>query len=81
MGKIIQNEDDFKRYLSEQIGFLKKSAKEYDNGDIAEYKNMSSRLRVLLYDHGRNVSLLSHLKIKDILFYNSSTGCDKKLIK
>lgn len=75
MANIKQTDDDFQRHLAEQIHFLQKSAKEYDEGDFLEAKQMSVRLRVLLHDHGRNsVSLLTHLNKKNIDFYDTSAN-------
>jgi hypothetical protein len=68
-----QSDADFKRLLTEQIHFLQKSAKEYDEGDFLEAKQMSIRLRVLLHDTHKSVSLLAHLGRKDMEFYDTST--------
>jgi hypothetical protein len=75
-----QNEEDFKRHLTEQIHFLEKSTKEYDKGDFLEAKQMSVRLRVLLHDTPKSVSLLTHLGRKDIGFYDTSVYDENNLL-
>lgn len=72
-----QTEEDFKKHLGEQIGFLSRSASAYDEGYESEAKRMAIVLRVLLYDNGnRSVSLLTHLNKKEILFYDTARDLD-----
>lgn len=69
----IKTEDDFKQDLAEQIYFLQKSARDYDNGDFIEAKKMSVTLRNLLHDtKGPTTSVLTHLGMKDIKFHDTS---------
>ena len=63
--RIEQSEADLKNHLNDTLRFLQKSAKEYDNGDVAEAKQMALQLRKLLYDKKNATSILSLLKIKD----------------
>jgi hypothetical protein len=68
-----KTKEDFQQDLAEQIYFLRKSARDYDNGDFIEAKNMSVNLRNLLYDtKGRTTSVLTHLDKKNIKFYDTS---------
>lgn len=68
-----KTQEDFERDLAEQIHFLVKSARDYDNGDYIEAKKMSVNLRNLLHDtRGLTTSLLTHLGKKNIKFYDTS---------
>lgn len=67
-----QTEEDFKALLKQQIELLLRSCQSFDDGLRIEAKNMAIRLRVILYDKGRNISLLTHLGKKNILFYDST---------
>jgi len=71
--KAKQTEDDFKSHLNDQIRFLESSSQSYDNGYINEAKRLAVVIRVLLHDTSRSTSLLTHLKKKDILFYDTSS--------
>lgn len=54
---------DFIEKTGEQLKFLIKSAKAYDEGDLSEAVRMAMSLRVLLNSSGKdNISLLRHLK-------------------
>ena len=65
-----QTQEDFRKHLEEQIGFLLRFAESYDEGYKSEAKRMAVVMCVLLHDRGDNtVSLLTHLNKKDMLFY------------
>ena len=68
-----QTEDDFKSHLEEQIRFLESSSQSYDDGYISEAKRLAVVVRVLLHDTPKSTSLLTILKKKDILFYDTSS--------
>jgi hypothetical protein len=59
-----QSRGDLFRYLREQVGFLRKSGRDFDVGDASEALRLAVSLRVLLYDKGSSVSLLKQLGIK-----------------
>ncbi|PWB51758.1 MAG: hypothetical protein C3F06_10120 [Candidatus Methanoperedenaceae archaeon] len=67
-----QTENELKSHLKEQIQFLSRSAKLYDEGFINEAKRMSVQLRILLHDTTKSTSLLTQLNKKDMLFYDHS---------
>lgn len=68
-----KTKEDFLQDLTEQIYFLRKSARDYDNGDFIEAKKMSVNLRNLLHDtRGQTTSVLTHLGKKNIKFYDTS---------
>lgn len=72
-GMYKKTQEDFEQDLAEQIYFLQKAARDYDNGDFIEAKQMSVNLRNLLHDtKGRTTSLLTHLGKKNIKFYDTS---------
>jgi hypothetical protein len=56
--------------LRDQRELLDNASKSYDGGSHAEAKNLATRLRVLLHDHGRNSrSVLAQLGVKERLPY------------
>ena len=63
---------DFKKHLQKQLKLLQKASHEYDYGDIDEAINIAIRLRVLLHDKGQSISLLTHLKQKNKLYFIST---------
>lgn len=69
---IKQTEEELKELLKEQIQLLVNACQLYDKGCKIEAKNIAIRLRVILWDKGRNTSLLTLLKKKNILFYDSA---------
>lgn len=72
--KISQSEDQLKRHLIEQIGFIQKSSKMFDGGDVSEAKRIAIHLRILLHDTRNSKSLLLTLGDKDkICFLNSAS--------
>lgn len=72
-----QTEEELKDQLKAQIGFLIKSSDAYDKGLIDEAKRLATAIRILLHDGGRNsTSLLTLLKKKHILFYDTSLDYD-----
>lgn len=72
MAEIKQSEEDLKSQLRDQMQLLINSCRLYDDGCKIESKNIAIRLRVLLYDTKQSTSLLTLLKSKDILFYDST---------
>jgi len=55
-----------KEYLRMHLGFLIKSAAAFDRGETDESVRMAVSMRVLLHDTRNSISLLTHLKAKDI---------------
>lgn len=70
--KVRQTEDELKFDLKEQIEFLRRSSQSYDEGSTSEAKRLAVVIRVLLHDTQNSTSLLTLLKKKDILFYDTS---------
>lgn len=68
-----QTSDDLEASLREQIEFLRKSCKSYDEGFEGEGKRLATCIRVLVHDTSKSTSLLRLLKKKDIYFYDTAT--------
>ena len=61
--------DDFVAHLKDQLEFLERSGRAYDEGAEGEAKRMAAVLRVLLHDTRNSTSLLTHLGAKEQLSY------------
>jgi len=56
--RVPREREDLELQLKEQVGFLRTSARLYDEGDRTEAKRLANALRILLYDQGKSQSLL-----------------------
>jgi hypothetical protein len=56
---------DFVGQYREQLGFLRKSARDYDEGDEPEAKRLAVAIRNLVHDSGHVTSVLTHLGLKE----------------
>lgn len=65
------NKNDLEVQYQDHLRFLERSCKEYDQGDSSEAKRMAVSLRVLLHNTKNSKSLLSQLKMDDVLFWSS----------
>lgn len=75
-----QNEAELVAHLSEQVGFLRKSAALYDEGDHAEAKRLALVIRTLCHDTNTSQSLLGQLEVKNSLrFCDSDTISDQPI--
>jgi hypothetical protein len=73
MSRIDQTSDELKQHLKEQINFINKSSRDFDNGDISEAKRIATHIRVLVHDTKNSVSILNSLGEKEIIpFLDSS---------
>jgi hypothetical protein len=77
--RISQTSEDLITHLKEQIDFLERSAKAYDEGYVSEAKRIATTLRVLLHDTKNSTSLLKLLGKNRIKFYNSSMNYESGL--
>ena len=66
------SKQDLESHLREQIEFLKRSTKSYDEGFESEGKRIAVVLRVLLHDTNQSLSLLNQLRFKNILFHDTA---------
>ncbi|WP_306009571.1 hypothetical protein [Bacillus sp. MMSF_3328] len=62
-------EQDFLEHLNEQIYFLQISSENFDKGIFIEAKRLAVVIRTLLHDTTSSTSLLTHLKVKQKLYY------------
>ena len=72
--------EDLQEQLRIQIGYLRKSAMAYDEGDVHEAPRLATTLRVLLHDTKRSHSLLDQLCLKDKHFLDASSPRPSHLI-
>ena len=64
MAKVQQAQTDLRRFLAEQVAFLRNSAASYDAGFAGEAKRLAVVARVLLHDTATSHSLLGLLGLK-----------------
>ena len=65
-----REEGEFREQLVVQIRHLRRSAREYDDGDEFEAQRLAVTIRNLVHDGpGRTTSLLTHLGVKSTLRY------------
>jgi len=63
-----------RRKLDEQLGYLRRSAAEYDQGHESEALRLATALRVLLHNTAKSHSLLAQIGILNTQFLSSSRG-------
>lgn len=69
--------NDFNKEFQMNIQSLQSSCANYDAGKDFAVIEMATRLRVLLHDTKRNVSLFKHLDLKGIDFVNTAFDIDE----
>ncbi|WP_249593627.1 hypothetical protein [Peribacillus frigoritolerans] len=62
-------EKDYLNHLIEQIDFLQNSCERFDKGVVSEGKRIAVGIRTLVHDTKNSVSLLTHLDVKNKLYY------------
>jgi len=72
-----QTESELRQHLDDQLGFLEQSSASFDRGYEGEAKRLAVSIRVLLHDKGQSKSLLGQLGLKDIFYWDTSTGFEK----
>lgn len=72
--KVSVSKQELRTRLTEQLGFLIKSASEYDRGDTSEARRLSVALRVLLHNHGQSRALLQQLGHRDTIAFLDTCG-------
>jgi len=75
-----RTEAELRRKLDEQLGFLKRSADDFDEGHTEEAVRLAATLRLLLHDKNRSKSLLGQLNMKDVGFCDTSGPNDPENI-
>lgn len=79
MTKVSLSKSDLENQFKEQLNFLEKSAKAYDEGDFSEAKRMAVVLRVLLHRTSNSTPLIYSLGLQDVEFQSSSLQYDPGL--
>lgn len=79
MAKVSQSKSDLRNHVREQLGFMIKSCKAYDDGDLSEAKRVATTIRVLLHDTKHSKSLFGQLSLKDIGFLNTAVPIDEEV--
>ncbi|UDM70701.1 hypothetical protein [Vagococcus fluvialis] len=77
MANYNKNQNDFEQEFQMNLQSLQLSCDNYDNGKEFAVIEMATRLRVLLNDKGRNISLFQHLGLKNINFVNTAFEIDE----
>jgi hypothetical protein len=67
-----QTAQDLLNHLKDQIEFLARSAKQFDQGILNEGKRLAVPIRLLVHDTDNSVSLLKLLNKKSMLFHDTS---------
>lgn len=67
-----KSESEIADELQDQIHFLRKSAEEYDSGEIREAKRLAATLYILLHDGPQNKSLLKSARIRSKMNFLST---------
>ena len=62
-----------RRKLKEQLGFLQRSARDYDGGHEEEALRLATTMRVLFHDTSASTSLLTHLSMQNTTMLASPT--------
>lgn len=69
MTKIKKTWDEFVHDLNDQINCIEDSVNSYLDGKTYESKRVATALRILLHDTENSTSLLTHLELKDKLYF------------
>jgi len=65
---------EFKQYLEQQLGFLRRSCDSYDDGYTDEAIRIATTIRVLIHDTKSSTSLLKHLGALNIKLSSTVMG-------
>lgn len=65
---------EFKQYLEQQLGFLRRSCDSYDAGHTDEAIRIATTIRVLIHDTKNSTSLLKHLGAPNIKLSSTVMG-------
>jgi hypothetical protein len=66
--------DELHQHLSEQIGFLRKSATAFDQGDAVEAKRLVPPIRLLVHQTSRSDALLHQLGVLEDMTFLDTAG-------
>ncbi|MGF1957252.1 hypothetical protein ACQUFE_15250 [Enterococcus casseliflavus] len=77
MSNYKKTKDDFSKEFQMNVQMLQLSSDNYDQGNEFAIIDIATRLRVLLNDNGRNISLFEHMGLKNKLFLNTAFEIDE----
>jgi hypothetical protein len=66
--------NELHQHLNEQVGFLRKSALAFDNGDGTEAKRLVAPIRVLVHQTSRSHALLHQLGVLNTMTFFDTAG-------
>ncbi len=72
--------DELKEHLYDQVGFLKSSCQNYDQGSLSECKRLAAVVRTLLHDTKNSKSLFNHLQMNSKKFLDTALPYDDRNI-
>ncbi|MDP2719108.1 MAG: hypothetical protein Q8P44_04650 [Dehalococcoidia bacterium] len=78
MTEYVQTREDLLTHLREQINFMIASAVSFDNGFEGEAKRLAVAIRILVHDTSSSEALLTLLRKKDVLYYDSASSFDPR---
>lgn len=78
MGKYIKTKADYERDFQLNLQSLQASCDSYDQGKDYTVLDIAVRLRVLLHDTDKSISLFKHLDLKGIQFLDTASPIDEK---
>lgn len=64
---------DIQEEFRAQLSLLRKSCEAFDSGDRDEFRRIATAVRVLVYDQGKSISVVSQLNLKSLPFLAYST--------
>lgn len=65
-------------HLLEQIRLLKKSAKDFDDGDVGEFRRLALSIRILVHETGTSHALANQAGLKNIKFLSLARPIDSR---
>lgn len=74
---IAQSQEELLKHLQDQIDFMIRSSKSYDQGIVGEARRLAVSIRILVHDTNRSTSLLTQLNKKQIAFLDTATPYNK----
>lgn len=63
---------EFAELLEDQLSHLQDSCTKFDKGELNEYRRIAMSVRMIAYDQGQSISLLTHNSLKRRAFANSA---------
>ena len=71
---------DFREELKKQLGYLQRSAADYDNGHLDEAYRIATAIRILFHKTIQSISLLHHLRAESIPLLSTTEPASPKAV-